>query len=56
MHLIQQELDQVAHEWNCHRIHPTKSCMVPAGIPNELYFLPDVQGITGTTSDNVKIL
>ena len=37
MHLIQQELDQMAHEWNTHTIRSSKHCLVPAGVPNEVY-------------------
>ena len=37
MHLIQKELDAIAHEWNTHRIRADKNRLVPAGIPNELY-------------------
>ena len=44
MHIIQRELDTVVHEWNTHRIRPSKDCLVPAGIPDELFFLPQVQG------------
>jgi hypothetical protein len=44
MHLIQRELDAVVHEWNTHRIRIGKNQLVPAGIPNELFFLPQVQG------------
>ena len=44
MHIIQQELDILVCEWNTHRIRPSKDCFVPAGIPDELFFLPQVQG------------
>ena len=44
MHILQRELDAVVHEWNTHRIRPSKDCLVPAGIPDELFFLPQVQG------------
>ena len=44
MHLIQEELNTVVHEWNTHRIRPTKDCSIPAGIPDELFFLPQIQG------------
>ena len=44
MHIIQQELDILVREWNTHRIRPSKDCFVPAGIPDELFFLPQVQG------------
>lgn len=44
MHIIQRELDTVVHEWNTHRIRPSNLCLVPAGIPDELFFLPQIQG------------
>lgn len=44
MHIIQHGLDTVVHEWNKHRIQLSKDCLVPAGIPDELFFLPQVQG------------
>jgi len=40
MHLIQNELDNVVREWNTHRIRPSAGARCPAGIPEELYFLP----------------
>ena len=40
MHLIRQYLDKVVREWNIHRIRPTWGARCPAGIPDELYFLP----------------
>ena len=44
MHIIQRELNTVVHELNTHRIRTSKNCYVPAGIPDELFFLPQVQG------------
>ena len=44
MHLIQEELNTISREWNSHRIRQSKDCSIPAGIPNELFFLPQVQG------------
>lgn len=44
MHLIQEELNTLSHEWNSHRIRRSKDCSIPAGIPNALFFLPQVQG------------
>ena len=46
MHIIQQELDSIKREWNTHRIRVSKDHLVPAGIPEELFFLPQVHGIT----------
>ena len=44
MHIIQYELDTVAHEWNTHRIRCSTNLTVPTGIPEELFFLPQIQG------------
>ena len=41
-HSIQEELQQVATEWNHHTIRPTSSAYVPAGCPEVLYFMPDI--------------
>ena len=42
MHLIQLSLDEVVTEWNGHRIRAIAShnTCVPAGIPDQLFFLP----------------
>ena len=44
MALIQQELGKVADEWNSHRIRPSRMAECPAGVPDELYFLPEASG------------
>lgn len=40
MSLLQRDLDAVQLQWNTHRIRPTRGARCPAGIPDELYFLP----------------
>lgn len=45
MHITQGELDEIAHLWNTHRIHSNRHANVTAGIPDELYFIPTIQGI-----------
>ena len=42
MDLIQKELVEVAHEWNTHRIRPNSTN--PGGVPDMLYFLPEIEG------------
>ena len=42
MDLIQKELNEVAHEWNTHRIRPNSTN--PGGVPDMLYFLPEIEG------------
>ena len=38
--LIQAELDQAKHEWNCHYIRKS-GFDTPQGIPNTLFYLHD---------------
>lgn len=38
-HLLEEELSNVKHHWNSHRIRPSRYGTVP-GIPNVLYHLP----------------
>jgi hypothetical protein len=40
MDLMQADLDNFSQLWNAHRIRPTAGAVCPAGIPDELYFLP----------------
>ena len=40
MWLIQQDLNKIILEWNTHRIRPTAGASGPAGIPDQMYFLP----------------
>jgi hypothetical protein len=59
MHIIQQELDSLKHEWNTHRIRVSKDRLVPAGIPEELFFLPQGHGtrnyISPTTYRDLQV-
>ena len=41
MHLIQDELNNVAKHWNLHRIRPSNNRDSPPGKPDVLYFLPE---------------
>ena len=43
MHLIQDELKHVVEEWNLHRIRPCRNSDSPAGRPDVLYFLPELE-------------
>jgi hypothetical protein len=40
MRLLQNEMQEVNEAWNTHRIRPSAGARCPAGIPDELYFLP----------------
>jgi hypothetical protein len=37
---VQDDLNAVVTEWNTHRIRPSAGSSCPAGIPDELFFLP----------------
>ena len=43
MELIQDELKRVAEHWNLHRIGPSTNSNSPAGLPDVLYFLPELE-------------
>ena len=40
MHLVQKSLTEVANEWNSHRIRPSRNTCDPAGIPDQLFYMP----------------
>jgi len=40
MFVVQADLDLVRRQWNTHRIRPSAGAICPAGVPDELYFLP----------------
>lgn len=44
MPLIRAELQRVAQHWNLHKIRPSRNEESPAGRPDVLYFLPEVEG------------
>ena len=52
MSVLQDDLDSVRHEWNTHRIRPSVGARCPAGVPDELFYLPQPPAvnclITGT--------
>lgn len=41
-HLIQEDLDKSAREWNQHRIRHQRNMECPSGIPDMMYFVPEV--------------
>jgi len=43
--LIQEELNRVITEWNYHRVRPSSMAEAPAGIPEVLYHLPELEGM-----------
>ena len=45
MHILQSELDGLARELNCHCIRPNKYGTTKSGIPDVLYFMPQLRGM-----------
>jgi len=45
MSVIRDDLEFVQQIWNTHRIRPSRGATCPAGIPDELYFLPIPPGV-----------
>jgi len=45
MAIIQQDLDAVRQHWNTHRIRPSAGASCPAGIPDELFYLPPASAV-----------
>ncbi|XP_030585163.1 uncharacterized protein LOC115780219 [Archocentrus centrarchus] len=44
LHIIQEELNEVALAWNDHRIRPVHNSRSPHGRPSFMYALPDIYG------------
>jgi hypothetical protein len=44
MDIIQRDFDNIAKEWNSHRIRPSHYAESPGGIPDVLYFCPQTAG------------
>ena len=44
MHIIQNELMELAREWNTHKIRPNYYSASVPGIPDELFFMPELGG------------
>ena len=45
MHIIQNELVELAREWNTHKIRPNHYSVSVPGIPDELFFMPELGGM-----------
>jgi len=52
MALLQRDLDSVRRQWNTHRIRPSAGAVCPAGVPDELYFLPDGPAVDRLITDS----
>ena len=44
MNVLQNELDEVCSMWNLHLIRHERSQFIVTGIPDELYYIPELQG------------
>lgn len=40
MSFIQEDLNDIKHVWNSHRIRPSRNTSVPSGIPNVMHHAP----------------
>ena len=45
MPLRQHELQEILREWNFHRISPCKKGESPGGVPELLYYMPEIEGL-----------
>eukprot|EP00118_Oscarella_pearsei_P013948 m.115907 g.115907 ORF g.115907 m.115907 type:complete len:79 (+) comp37571_c0_seq12:1112-1348(+) len=44
MEILQRKLDEVRTEWNFHRVRKSKNAEAPGGIPELLYYVPELEG------------
>ena len=51
MDLVQKDLDEARREWNTHRIRPSRGARCPAGVPDELYFVPQPPAVNCLLTD-----
>ena len=60
MFIIQEELNKGVKLWNLHRIRPSANPESPPGIPDMLYFLPEISSTqdykTVVTVDDVELV
>lgn len=42
---LNEDLKSFVDRWNDHRIRPSKTSGCPSGIPNDIYHLPEINGI-----------
>ena len=52
--LIDSDLQRVVQHWNQHRIRPSRNAEVPAGIPDVLYYQPEVFGTRDCKMDIIE--
>ena len=44
-HILENEWNEFRDEWNSHKIHENSKTLLPSGIPNDLYDLPQTFGL-----------
>lgn len=45
LHIIEEEVAEFVMEWNSHYIHPVHGSRCPAGVPDDLFELPELTGV-----------
>jgi len=45
MDVLQGELDEIRHSWNTHPMVKARSGHGIYGVPDELFYIPEIQGI-----------
>ena len=43
-HILESELDEFKEEWNTHSLRANSKTLLPSGIPNDLYDMPETYG------------
>lgn len=43
--LLQRDLDEFVMHWNSHRIRKSNLAESPSGVPNDLYDMPEIEGM-----------
>ena len=54
--LLQNALDDFKQRWNTHRIRPNRTAGCPPGVPDDLYFLPNLSGMTMHSITNIILV
>lgn len=44
--LLESELNEFRQEWNAHKIRANNKSLLPSGIPNDLYDMPQTYGMS----------
>lgn len=52
---LQKDLDIVRQQWNTHRIRPSAGACCPAGVPDELFYLPQLPAVNCMVRDAMQL-